>query len=67
MPDTVCRQERARPVLRRRIESPAKLSRLRSLANIVLGRVSDASSEKKVVEALADERREDCFLKRMKD
>lgn len=52
--------------LRRRIESPAKMQRLRSLANIVLGKVSDAFTEKKILEALADESRQEEFWKILK-
>lgn len=52
---------RKNSILRRRIENPVKLGRLRSLANIVLGRVSAAFSEKKLLEALVDESREEEF------
>jgi hypothetical protein len=49
--------------LKRRIANPAKLSRLRTLASIVLGRVSAAFREKVVLEALADESREEEAMK----
>jgi hypothetical protein len=49
--------------LRRRIEAPAKLARLRSLANIVLGRISATFAEKDLLEALADEERTGEFFK----
>jgi hypothetical protein len=49
--------------LRRRIENPLKLNRLRSLANIVLGRVSAAFPERKILEALVDEEHEGKFWK----
>ncbi len=44
-------------VLRRRIETPAKLARLRSLANVVLERASAAFADKEFLEVLADEER----------
>ena len=52
---------RTNSTLRRRIENPLKLNRLRSLANIVKDRVSAAFSEKTILEALVDENREDEF------
>jgi hypothetical protein len=52
---------RKNSTLRRRIDNPVKLNRLRSLANIVLGRVSAAFPHKKILEALVDEAREDDF------
>lgn len=54
---------RANGVVRRRIEHPVKLNRLRSLANIVLGRVSAAFPERRVLEALVDQEREEEFWK----
>jgi hypothetical protein len=57
---------RKNSTLRRRIENPVKLNRLRSLANIVLGRVSAAFPEKKILEALVDEQREEEFWKLLK-
>lgn len=50
-------------LLRRRIEAPAKLARLRSLANIVLGRVSGTFADKDFLEALVDEERTGDFFK----
>lgn len=52
---------RTNSTLRRRIESPVKLNRLRSLANIVLGKVSAAFAEKKILEALVDDARQEEF------
>jgi len=52
-------------ILRRRIEAPAKLARLRSLANVVLGRVSNSFSEKKFLGALVDESRTGEFFKQL--
>jgi hypothetical protein len=52
---------RTNSTLRRRIENPVKLNRLRSLANIVLGKVSAAFTEKNILEALADEARQEEF------
>jgi hypothetical protein len=57
---------RKNSTLRRRIETPVKLSRLRSLANIVLDRISAAFREKKILEALVDEEREEEFWKLLK-
>lgn len=42
-------------ILRRRIQNPSKMSRLRSLANIVLDRVSSTFPDRKPLEALVDE------------
>jgi hypothetical protein len=53
----------ANSTLRRRIENPVKLNRLRSLANIVLGRVSTAFPQRKILEALVDEEKEEVFWK----
>ncbi len=52
--------------LRRRIQTPVKLNRLRSLGNIVLGRVSAAFPEKKFLEAMVDPNREEEFLEMLK-
>jgi hypothetical protein len=54
---------RKNSILRRRIENPVKLNRQRSLANIVLGRVSAAFPEKKILEALVDDGHEEEFWK----
>jgi hypothetical protein len=48
-------------ILRGRIERPAKLKRLRSLGNIVLGRVSETFPERRFLEKLVDETRESEF------
>jgi hypothetical protein len=45
--------------LKRRIETPVKLSRLRSLANIALSKASEAFEERDFLEILADEGREE--------
>lgn len=52
--------------LRRRIEAPQKLARLRSLANIVLGRVSAKFPDKSFLESLADESKTEKFYKLLK-
>lgn len=52
---------RTNSILRRRIESPMKLNRLRSLANIVLDKVSSSFPERSILEALVDELREEEF------
>ena len=52
-------------LLRRRIESPTKLTRLRSLANIVLERISGSFSQKKFLEALVDENKIEQFLRQL--
>lgn len=54
---------RKNSTLRRRIENPMKLNRLRSLANIVIDRISATFPEKKILEALVDEKREEEFWK----
>jgi len=46
-------------VLNRRIQVPAKIRRLRVLGNIVSEKVSDAFQEKRFLEALCDESREE--------
>lgn len=51
--------------LHRRIESPTKLIRLRSLGNIVLERVSSSFSQRKFLESLVDENRVEEFLKQL--
>jgi hypothetical protein len=50
-------------LLKRRIHTPAKMRRLRSLGNIVLSRISASFPEKHVLEALVDEEREEEFLR----
>jgi len=57
---------RTNNTLRRRIENPVKLNRLRSLANIVIDRVSTGFPEKRILEALVDENQEDEFWKLLK-
>jgi hypothetical protein len=49
-------------LLKRRIEAPAKLRRLRVLGNIVLEKVSSSFHDKKFIEALCDEKREEEFF-----
>lgn len=49
-------------LLLRRIQAPAKLSRLRVLGNIVLEKVSEGFQEKRFLEALADKSREEEFF-----
>ncbi len=49
-------------LLLRRIQAPAKLRRLRVLGNIVLEKVSEGFQEKRFLEALADEAREEEFF-----
>jgi len=49
-------------VLQRRIQTPTKLRRLRSLGIILIERVSGTFSEKSILEALCDENREEEFL-----
>jgi hypothetical protein len=56
---------RGNAVLKRRIIYPAKLNRLRALANIVLERISDDFTERTFIEALVDPSREDDFQRRM--
>jgi len=50
-------------ILRRRLRTPAKLSRLRSLGNIVSSRMSESFAESAYVHLLVDETNEDAFLK----
>ncbi len=50
-------------LLKRRIQTPTKLRRLRSLGNIVLSRISASFPEKHLLDALVDEAREEDFLK----
>lgn len=57
---------RENTTLRRRIETPAKLDRLRSLGNIVLERVSAKHSSRKLLTALVDKTREPEFTKMLK-
>lgn len=53
-------------LLKRRIQSPAKMRRLRALGNIVLEKASQGFSEKKFLEALCDEAREGEFFDLLK-
>lgn len=53
---------RKNDLLRRRIEAPAKLRRLRILGNIVLEKISDSFQEGNFIEALCDEQREEEFF-----
>ena len=48
-------------ILRRRIQSPSKMSRLRSLANIVLDKVSSTFPDRKLLETLVDESSQEEF------
>lgn len=57
---------RTNSVLRRRIETPVKLSRLRSLGNIVAGRISSSFPQRLLLLALVDEAREEEFWKLLK-
>ncbi len=50
-------------VLKRRIQTPTKLRRLRSLGIILLERVSGTFSEKLILETLCNEEKEEEFLK----
>jgi hypothetical protein len=52
-------------ILRRRIQSPVKLNRLRSLANIVLERASSSFRGRAFLEDLVDEKRVEEFLKQL--
>lgn len=49
-------------LLRRRIQTPAKLRRLRVLGDIVLDKISTIFQERKFIEALCDESREEEFF-----
>ncbi|MCJ8312383.1 MAG: hypothetical protein HRU38_09255 [Saccharospirillaceae bacterium] len=49
-------------LLRRRIQPPAKLRRLRVLGDIVLDKISATFQERKFIEALCDESREEEFF-----
>ena len=49
-------------LLLRRIQAPAKLRRLRVIGNIVLEKVSEAFQDKRFLEALCDEGREEEFF-----
>lgn len=49
-------------LLKRRIEAPAKMRRLRALANIVLEKVSSTFSEKYFLELICDENKEEEFF-----
>jgi len=50
-------------LLKRRIQNPAKMRRLRSLGNIVLERVSKVFSGRAILEALVNENKEERFIK----
>jgi hypothetical protein len=52
-------------ILRRRIQSPVKFNRLRSLANIVLERASSSFRGRAFLEALVDETRVEEFLRQL--
>lgn len=52
-------------ILRRRIQSPVKFNRLRSLANIVLERASSSFPGRAFLEALVDEKRVEEFLRQL--
>jgi hypothetical protein len=54
---------RTNRLLQDRIKRPAKLRRLRAIANIVLERASRAFSDRSLLEALCDETREAAFWK----
>lgn len=49
--------------LRDRITNPRKLRRLRSLANVLLGRISEKYHDRLILETLVDESKEEKFLK----
>ncbi len=49
-------------LLKRRIEAPAKLRRLRILGNIVLEKISASFQERQFIEVLCDEQREEEFF-----
>ena len=53
---------KANELLKRRIEAPAKMRRLRILGNIVLEKISNTFQERQFIEALCDEQREAEFL-----
>lgn len=57
---------RTSDLLKRRIQSPAKMRRLRVLGNIVLEKASQGFSEKQFLEALCDEIREGEFFDLLK-
>lgn len=50
-------------ILKRRIQSPAKMRRLRVLGNIVMEKTSEVFQEKRFLESLCDENREEEFLR----
>ncbi|SIR01119.1 hypothetical protein SAMN05920897_1242 [Alkalispirochaeta americana] len=52
--------------LRSRIEHPRKMRRLRSLGNVLIDRVSQNYHDKKILEALVDEEKEEDFIKMVK-
>jgi hypothetical protein len=53
---------RENDILKRRIRTPSKLRRLRSLGNIVGEKMSESFEDKSVIEALIDETREEEFF-----
>lgn len=53
-------------LLQSRIQYPAKIRRLRTLANIVLEKVSDKFRDRNVLDLLADEKREKEFFENIK-
>jgi hypothetical protein len=52
--------------LRRRLENPVKLNRLRSLGNIVLSKVSSSFQERNFLDALVDEARTEEFIRSLR-
>jgi hypothetical protein len=56
---------RTNDTIKSRIRHPAKMRRLRSLGNIVLERVSESFREKKLLELLVDEKKENEFFSRI--
>jgi len=61
------RSFRKNDTLKRRIRTPSKLRRLRSLGNIACEKMSDSFDDKLVIEALIDEAREEEFFTMIKD
>lgn len=57
---------RTSDVLKRRIRTPSKLQRLRTLGNITLEKISDSFQDKKLLEILCDEDMEEDFFKAIK-
>ena len=52
--------------LKRRIENPRKLNRLRSLGNIVLSRISDSFPERDFIEAMLDDAKAEIFFRALR-